>query len=256
MEGEEKARQAVVVLPPPAAKRLIARGVASLPQVRRALAEGLVVVTLGTTNAYVAEELLGEPFRKEEFCAGYIGEELSSLPPQRQAKPLVLRRGQRVALSLDEALAELKAGDVVIKGANVIDPTGMCGVFMASELGGTVGKLVVPALARGVEIVIPISSAKAIHGSVPELAKRLGQGRVQWSMGLRVGLCPLLGTVVTEPKAVGLLYGAGACHLASGGVGQAEGAVTLLLFGEEEAVERAFSELSRLAREEPPLKLG
>lgn len=255
-DGNATERRAILVLPPGSARRLIARGVARLPSVGRALHEGLVVVTLGTTNAYVAEEILGKPIARERFCAGYIGEALSWLPPERQAKPLVLRRGEPVNLSLDEALAELKAGDVVVKGANVLDPSGVCGVFMASPAGGTVGKLLVPALARGVEIVIPISCAKSIHGYVAELAQEVGIGKVDEAAGSPVGLCPLVGTVVTELEAIALLYGVRAHHLASGGVGAGTGAVTLLLVGEEGKVRQAFAELSALARAEPPPVVG
>lgn len=246
----------MVVLSPAASRRLIARGVAALPQVRRALREGLVVVTLGTTNAYVAEELLGNPIERERFCAGYIGDTLTWLPPERQARPLVLRNGEPVDLSLDEVLPELKAGDVVIKGANVLDPSGVCGVFMASPGGGTVGKLAVPALARGVELVIPISCAKSIHGYVSELSQEVGIGRVGLATGSPVGLFPLAGTVVTEVEAVALLYAVRAHHLATGGVGPGAGAVTLLLVGEEENVQKAFAELSSLARSEPPPHVG
>ncbi len=254
--GNATEYRAIVVLPPGAARRLIARGVAALPTVQHALREGLVVVTLGTSNAYVAEELLGKPIERERFCAGYIGDSLTWLPAERQARPLVLRRGQPVDLSPDEALGVLKAGDVLVKGANVLDPEGVCGVFMASPVGGTVGKFAIPALARGVEIVIPISCAKSIHGFVTELAREVGLGRVNEATGSPVGLCPLVGTVVTEAEAIALLYGVRAEHLASGGIGPGIGAVTLLLVGEEANVRRAFAELSSLARTEPPPRVG
>lgn len=249
-------RRAITVLPPGAARRLIARGVVRLPAVQRALQEGLVVVTLGTTNAYVAEELLGRPIERARFCAGYIGEGLGWLPAEQQGKLLVLRRGEPVDLSPDEAGAELKAGDVLVKGANVLDPSGVCGVFMASPAGGTVGKFLAPALARGVEVVIPISCTKSVHGFVAELAPKVGIGKVDDSTGSPVGLFPLVGTVCTELEAVALLYGVQAYHLASGGVGPGTGAVTLLLVGEETGVRRAFEELSSLARSEPPPRVG
>ena len=41
-------------------KRLIAKGIAQHPAVKAALENGIVAVAKGTTNAYVAEELLGE----------------------------------------------------------------------------------------------------------------------------------------------------------------------------------------------------
>ena len=250
--GMRSEAKAVVVLPPAAAKRLIARGVAALPCVRRALEEGLVVVTLGTTNAYVAEELLGRPVDKAAHCAGYIGRELAVVPAERRGRELVLERGRPVELSPEEVLARLKAGDVIIKGGNVLDPDGVCGVFMASGTGGTVGRYAAAALARGVEIVIPISRIKSIHRRVADLARELGAQRVR-ATGLPVGLYPLVGTVVTETEAASLLYGVEATHIASGGVGAGEGAVVLLLSGEEEKVDRAFREIEALAREEPPL---
>ncbi len=245
--------KAVVVLHQGAAKRLIARGVAALPQVKRALEGGMVVVTLGTTNAYVAEELTGRPVDKVAHCAGYIGRELSVVPAERRGKELVLVRGEPVELSPEEVLERLSAGDVVIKGGNVLDSAENVGVFVASRNGGTVGRYVVPALARGAEIVIPISRAKSIHGSVLALSRELGIERLRGTMGYPIGLYPLQGTVVTETEAVGLLYGVRARHLASCGVGPGEGAVTLLLSGDAEAVDRAYGELKRLSEEEPPL---
>ena len=252
MERKTQAK-AVVVLPPAAAKRLIARGVAALPQVREALEGGLVVVTLGTTNAYVAEELLGRPVDRVAHCAGYIGRELSVVPAKRRGREVVLERGKPVELSPEEILGRLSAGDVIIKGGNVLDPEGVCGVFLGSGTGGTVGRYIAAALARGVEIVIPISRLKSSHSRVTDLARRLGTQRVNWTMGLPVGLYPLVGTVVTETEAAALLYGVEAEHIASGGVGAGEGAVVLLLSGEEERVERAFREIEALAREKPPL---
>jgi len=255
-DGTATESRALIVLSPGASRRLIARGVATLPQVQRACRDGLVVVTLGTTNAYVAEELLGRGIARERFCAGYIGEGLTWVPPERRARVFVLRRGQPVELSEDEILGEMKSGDVLIKGANVLDAEGVCGVLMASPAGGTVGKLAIPALARGVETVIPISCAKSVHGYVTDLAPELGIGRVNKSTGFAVGLFPLVGTVVTEVEAVELLYGVRAKHVASGGVGPGVGTVTLLLVGDEAKVEQAFAAVAGLVRDEPAPQVG
>jgi len=64
--------KACVVLNPNASKRLIAKGVAALPVVKQALTSGTVVITLGTTNALVAEELLERPIDRGAFAAGFI----------------------------------------------------------------------------------------------------------------------------------------------------------------------------------------
>lgn len=245
--------QAVVVLPQPVGKRVIARAVAKLPQVVQAQKEGLIVVGLGTTNAYVLEELLGRPVPKEKYCAGYVEEELGVLPQADQENMVVLDRGAPNTLSWPEILNRLGPGDVVIKGGNALDPEGAVGVFVAAEDGGTVGKFYAAALARGVELVIPISRAKSVHASVSRLCQRLGKGRLAWASGSKVGLFPLHGTVITETEGVQILYGVNAEHVASGGVGRGQGAVVLLLWGESEPVARAFRELSELVRAEPEL---
>lgn len=68
------------LLTPAAGKRLIAKAVAALPAIQEAVRERTVVIIAGTTNAYVAEELLGligqaEGFSHERFFRGI------TLPP-------------------------------------------------------------------------------------------------------------------------------------------------------------------------------
>jgi hypothetical protein len=59
--GEEQLVQAEVVLTVAEGKRLIAKAVAQMPILRRAMEEGTVIIAKGTTNTYVAEEIQGEP---------------------------------------------------------------------------------------------------------------------------------------------------------------------------------------------------
>ena len=44
-------------------KRLIAKAIASLPEVRHALGEGLILLKGGTTVSALSEELCGQPLR-------------------------------------------------------------------------------------------------------------------------------------------------------------------------------------------------
>ena len=71
---------AQVVLTPAAGKRLIAKAIATHPDIQSALYSGMVVIVAGTTNGYVAEEilaLLGQSngFNRKCFYRGII------LPP-------------------------------------------------------------------------------------------------------------------------------------------------------------------------------
>jgi len=49
----------LVTLTPSEAKRLIGKAVAMMEPVRAAFKDGTIVICPGTTNAYVAEEILG-----------------------------------------------------------------------------------------------------------------------------------------------------------------------------------------------------
>ena len=51
-------------------KRLIAKGVAALPQVQRAMKEGIVAVAPGTTNGYILQELWGKEFELARYRSG------------------------------------------------------------------------------------------------------------------------------------------------------------------------------------------
>ena len=54
-------------LTPAAGKKLIAKGIASLPEVREALKNGTILIIGGTTNAEVAYELLSTAGGAEGF---------------------------------------------------------------------------------------------------------------------------------------------------------------------------------------------
>lgn len=58
-EREVVIMKALFTLTSSESKRLIAKGVKAMPGVQRALKEGTIIVAGGTTNAFVAEELLG-----------------------------------------------------------------------------------------------------------------------------------------------------------------------------------------------------
>ena len=248
--------KAHVKLTVPESKRLIAKGVAALPEIQQALASGTVVITLGTTNAFVAEELLGRSIDRDVFAAGFIDDRWNLNARIDEAKEIVLRNGKPVEVPVQELIDSLGAGDVVIKGGNALDPWGTVGVLLGASSGGTVGRYLPPALARGVEIVIPIGLEKAIHASVTDLAAELGSGRIDRCMGLPAGMYPLVGRVVTEIDALETLFAVEVMQVAAGGVGHGAGSVSLLIKGEDKAVNAAFELVSALLDENDPKLQG
>jgi len=248
--------KAHAVLGPSASKRLIARGVVAHLIVREAVRSGTIVVTLGTTNAFVAEELTGSPIDRSAFAAGVINDRWDINPRVAEAKELVLKDGRPADIDGEELLGSLGAGDVVIKGGNALDPFGVVGVLMAAPTGGTVGRYVPLAQARGVDIVIPISVAKSVHSSIADLALEMGSRRIDLGEGLACGIYPLVGHVVSEIEAIDLLFGVRATHVASGGVGRGVGSVSLLLEGDDDAVRSAHDLIQSLKAQADPIVEG
>jgi len=246
---------ASVVLTSAASKRLIAKGVAAHPGVKRALGEGRIVITRGTTNAFVAEELGGAPIDRGAYAAGFIDQRWNVNARVGETEEIVLVQGKSAKETPDQTLSSLAAGDVVIKGGNALDPWGVVGVLLASATGGTVGRYVAAALARGVDIVIPISVSKSIHTSVVDLSQEMGAGRMNLHNGLACGIFPLHGQIVTEVEALHLLFGVDAVHVASNGIGAGRGSVSLLVYGEDAAVSNAYAFIASL-REEADVELA
>ena len=248
--------KAHVVLSPAASKHLIAKGVKAHPIVQRALESGTVVVTLGTTNAFVAAELSNEPVDHGAFAAGVIDDRWNINVRIGEASELVLQKGDVVSIEQQELLGSLGEGDVVIKGGNALDPFGTVGVLMAATTGGTVGRYIPTALARGIDIIIPISVAKSVHASVTDLSLGLGSKRMALGDGLACGMYPLVGHLVTEIEALEMLFSVRCAHVASCGVGVGIGSVSLFMEGEESDVRAAYDLVQRLKGEPEPIVEG
>lgn len=245
----------IVVVVPSESKRLIAKGVLALPEVKRALKEGLFVVSRGTTTAYIAEEILGLKLPKANCTAGIITERrLAVTIPEKGLGPWVFRRGVKIEESAEEALKQFTATDVSVKGANAIDPQGNVGVLAANDFGGTIGSIWPVLAARGSHLIVPAGLEKMI-ASVVDASWACGNKLFKYVMGTRVALMPVVSAkVVTEIQALEILTGVHAIHVSSGGVGGSEGAVVIALEGSDETVKRAF-DLVKSVKGEPPIEM-
>lgn len=222
-------------------KRLIARAIPSLEPVRRALAHGTVIVCRGSTCAYVAEELTGRRLRKPSFVLGrvtparFATDQLfdASLPE------VVLRNGQPVdGVSLADALADLQAGDVVIKGANALDyRAGLAANLIGHPAGGTMGLVLGAVHGRGAHLVIPVGLEKLVAGDLLLAVRRVEEAHTDTTLPR---YWVFRGRVVTEIEALQILCGVEAVHLASGGLCGAEGAVWLRVSGTHQQVTAAL----------------
>ncbi|MGI6368127.1 MAG: hypothetical protein ACOX2L_07200 [Anaerolineae bacterium] len=245
--------KAEVVLTVSESKRLIARGVASLRFIQDKLEKGIIVVPSGSTNAYIYEELMGEPIDKRAYLAGRTWP--AANPPVWDVKPLpdlVLVNGQPdTSLNRFTALERMSAGDVYIKGANALNyNTGVAGVSIGNPTGGTVGGALGHIVGRKLRLLIPVGLEKEVPYDITEASQLLANDEEQ--LGSVLSLFPIHGEIFTEIEALGILCGVDAIPVAAGGIAGAEGGIRLLLLGERDDVSDAV-ELVQSIQGEPPL---
>jgi len=252
MIDEHEVRRAIIVLDPSESKRLIARAVARLPEVKRALQQGRLIIGQGTTNAFIAEELLGEPVSKWCYAAGVIaGGRLDVTDAGTRLPPIAMKHGRTFEPGWLELLQEFGRGDVFIKGGNALDPEGNVGILLGSDVGGTMGRVYGIVAARGSHLIAPVGLEKLIP-DVIEAARHCGISSTDLTDGIPSGMAILSNVrVVTELEAFGILFEVEAWHIASGGVSGSEGAVTIAVEGTAAAVKGAFELAQSIAGEEP-----
>jgi hypothetical protein len=253
----EKQISALVILNPSESRRLLAKATVTLPEVQKAMKNGMIIIGRGITNAYVTEELLKtivEPKAGQTvglICNGFAN--VHAGPPPSTWH--VIRKG-KVVEGADSNVEILKFGpdDVFIKGANAIDLQGNAGVYASGMKGGTIGMCWPIVTSRGSHLIQPVGLEKLVP-SVHDAAFHSGIYHFQYSMGLPGKIFPVTSSkVVTEIQAFALLAGVRACQIAAGGVGGSEGAIALALEGEEKKVEKAF-ELAKSVKGEPPVTM-
>jgi hypothetical protein len=132
--------KAQITLNPSESKRLIARALLNHEKVKRALQSGVIVINLGSTNAYIAEELLKKEIPKERFVAGMVDGRGTCVVPKLERRPsIVLKKGEVVDMNPEEVTKSMETSDLFIKGANAVDKNNNAWVMLASETGGTLG---------------------------------------------------------------------------------------------------------------------
>ena len=245
-------------LTPAAGKRLIGKAVAGHPEVLAALRGGTVVIIAGTTNGYVAEELLAtigqaQDFRRDRFFRGII------LPPVRPKKEdgrlpdesgfpgdVVIQDGVwQKGKTIFDVAADLKEGDVILKGANAVDlERRRAAILIGHPQAGTIGASLPAYYGRRVRLIIPVGLEKRIAGNLDDLARQINEPGVH---GPR--LLPVPGEIITELDAVTQLTGAKAQLIAAGGVAGAEGSVWLAVSGDAAQEGSAMALLQSVAGE-------
>ncbi len=248
----------LVTLTAAESKRLIGKAMAVHPLIKRAMEKGRILVSNGTTTGYFVEELLGEKMDIVRFACGVVTGGVQCMSPDDRIRSICIDNGKK--LDNDESLGvyeELQAwidgmgpGDVYVKGANAIDAEGNAGWLLANPKGGNILAALPAITARGVRFLIPTGLEKLV-ASVPEAGRHMrGIGEYDYTFGLGCGYVTVTnGIIIHEITALEMLTGAKAFHVASGGVGGSEGAVTLVIEGSAEQLEKTADLLKSIKGE-------
>ncbi len=250
--------RAAFTLNPSESRRLIAKAVVQMEEIKIAKKKAYIILGGGTTNGYIAQELLGKrDLEPQKFTAGTNTHRLLCVtdPEKRLAIPVILYKGGKSSKTLLEALQDFHLETVIIKGANAIDPDGNVGIITSGFDGGTFAQTYGPASSQGFKYIFPVGLEKLV-ASVKEATAWTGAKTLDYTMGADFGMycvAPVRGKVVTEIEALKILAGVEGKHVASGGVGESAGAVVLIIEGAAKNVKKAISLIESI-KGEPPLK--
>ncbi len=245
-------------LTPAAGKRLIGKAVAGLIAGAPAIKTGTVVIIAGTTNGYIAEELISlckynVDFSRRRFFRGVITPpsikttETGRLPDESQFPgDFIIKNGNPVTgKTIYDVADEIKTGDIIVKGANCIDyQRKKAAILIGHPEGGTIIPTLRVVVGKRAKLLLPVGLEKRVSEDIDSLAEMLNRPE---SKGAR--LLPVPGCVITEIEAINILSGAHARLVAGGGVCGAEGAIWLAIEGEKKQLEKAEEILNTVASE-------
>ena len=246
--------KAAFALTPAESKRLIARAVVQMEEVQEALEKAYVILPGGTTNGFIAQELVGLDVAPQAFTAGTSTKGVLCVTPTDERDdniPLILYKGERVQRTMQEAFDDFHLETVLIKGGNAVDRQGNVGIVTSGFDGGTVAAAIGTMTSTGMRFIFPVGLEKLVP-SVPEAARWCGAKTFDYTLGANFGMyCLSNGLVVTEIEALDVLAGVEVCHISSGGIGGSEGAVVVAAQGDEAAVKKAIAAVESVKGEPP-----
>lgn len=220
-------------------KRLIAKAVATMPEVRRAMETGLILLKGGTTVSAIAEELCGQKLR----ISGRItprGTVAAGIPSPSGAHLMLLRNGvpEPCEGRLKDAALSMGPGDVAICGANIFDTQGNAALMAGKDLGGETGSVYPSLEAEGIRCLVAAGLEKLSPEPLREASRAAGRKAAVWATGMAVGLIPVPGQIITELDALSILGYKRRWLIGRGGICGAEGSCTFLVEGEKQALEQ------------------
>ncbi|NLE06533.1 MAG: hypothetical protein GX638_17245 [Crenarchaeota archaeon] len=246
------------MITPAAGKRLIAKAMLKHKAVNSALKKGTLVIIAGTTNGYIAQEILkkinaANDFSFNHFFRGVI------LPPTKNVNEqgrvvdesqfpgdvVIVNGVWQKGKTIFDVIDNLKEGDVILKGANAVNlQNNQAGILIGHPKSGTIGVALQVVMGKRVELIIPVGLEKRVFVDLNVLSNKIN---APGAHGYR--LFPISGNIITELEAIFLLTNTHAEIISAGGIGGAEGSCLLAVSGTEEEENNAEKLITEIANE-------
>jgi hypothetical protein len=248
-----------ILLTPSAGKRLIAKAILRQKDIRDAINSKTIVIIAGSTNGYIAEELLksiGQEngFTRRRFFRGVTlppsieTTETGRLPDESSfpGDVVIVNGIWQKGKTIFDFVDNLQKGDIIIKGANCIDINRKrAGILIGHPKGGTIATAIQAVVGKRARLILPVGLEKRITEELDTIANLLNS---PYSTGPRMFTVP--GEIITEIEAIELLFGLESKLVAAGGVCGAEGSVWLAIEGNSDKLDEAKAILKEISKEE------
>ncbi len=235
-------------------KRLIAKGIANMPQVRERMQKGIIIITRGTTNTYLAEELIGLKEVHGAFLTGHFvpeGVENMSTHVCKKLKEIVLVNGQVTDLSYEDGLKQLREGDLIFKGGNLLNYSKkQAAVCIGAPDGGTTYRLL-PYVGEGkAQLIVPIGLEKESSLNLKNIESELVKENEKLSFVPKIHVYES-GMIFTEIEAIRQFADVNVFPFGVGGIAGREGGLSLVVAGDRAEVEKVIALVKTVQGELP-----
>ena len=234
-------------------KRLIAKGIINMPLVKDKLQKGMIIITKGSTNSYIAEELMKKTIEHGSFLLGHFipaGKEALNIK-KNHIKEIVFENGKLIDISYSEALRLLKPGDLVLKGGNLLNYSRkQAAVCIGAYDGGTTHKFLPYVGENKATLVIPIGLEKETSLNLEDSENVLNANNE------RLGSIPKLylfktGMIFTEIEAIQQYANVKVFLYGLGGLSGREGGISFIVVGTKEEIIKVKSFIQTIKGEPP-----
>ena len=237
-------------------KRLIAKGIVNHPDVKAKLKSGIVIITSGTTNTYIAEELVNLDAPRGSFMTGHlIPEGSASVSAGLTRVPnITLIDGKSVDINYEEAMKQMKEDDIVFKGANMLSyERNQVAVCIGAPSGGTTSVIRNHTSNGNGRLIVPIGLEKEVYGDLSAYEQLLKKETKQLSYVPSVWMHHNA-EIFTEIEAIKALAEVNVIPFAAGGISGREGGISLAVYGKKAEVQKILDLIATIQGEPPFVK--